>query len=37
VIKSVMAGLAGEIHKHTDDAEAFAGDNCHRSEVNFRE
>jgi hypothetical protein len=37
VIKSLMAALAGEIHKRTDDAEAFAADNCHRSEVNSRE
>jgi len=37
VIKSLMAALAGEIHKRTDDAEAFAADNFHRSEVNFRE
>jgi hypothetical protein len=37
VIKSVMAGRAGEIHERTDGAEAFAADDCHPSEVNFRE
>jgi len=29
VIKSVMAGLAGEIPERTDGAEAFAADNCY--------
>jgi len=37
MIKSVMAGLAGEIHERTDGVEGFAADNCRPSEVNFRE
>lgn len=37
VIKSVMAGLAGEIHERTDSAEALAAYNWHWFEGNFRE